>query len=213
MKEEYEKPKILSLGGIASAQYPQPHYHNETDKGNKIVHYHITQEGHIYSSTDPRLPKCTKLWDHRKPRLDTKEKKDEIKKRQKKQKEKDPERKKLQALEQVGHATYEYDCHGKTFGCKKIWINNDQVQKILDDGGFKKVEGKAKVGDIVVYKKNSMIIHTGIVHRVDEKGKVVKVQSKWGLGPDWIHDPNDVPPGYGTWTVCRKSKSGKPCCQ
>ncbi|MFQ6120454.1 MAG: hypothetical protein ACE5KE_11285 [Methanosarcinales archaeon] len=80
MKEEYEKPKILSLGGIASAQYPQPHYHNETDKGRKIKHYHLTQEGHISSSDDPRLPKCTKMWDLPGwPRLDTDEKKKERK--------------------------------------------------------------------------------------------------------------------------------------
>lgn len=182
-----------------------PPHKLKTEKSREVEHYHITQEGHIEASSDPLLPPSTLMWElPRWPRLDSKEKKDEIKEGQKRQKREDSKRKDLQNLEQVGNPTYEYNCHGKTFDNKRCWINDDQVRIILEDNGYKKVEGKAQVGDIVVYKINELITHTGIVHKVDDEGKVVKVQSKWGLGGDWIHDPDDVP-GYGKWTVYRKS--------
>jgi RHS repeat-associated protein len=55
------------------------------------------------------------------------------------------------------------DCHGKTFGDNKIWINDDQVQTILDnDDNYlnTSVEGLA---DIVVFKdKTGKIVHSAV---------------------------------------------------
>ena len=91
-----------------------------------------------------------------------------------------------------------YDCHGWTFTCGKKWINNDQVQKILDDNGYSETT-KPKVGDVAVYKdSNGNITHTGVVREVDENGNVVDVESKWGAYGRYDHKPGDVPPEYGT---------------
>ena len=102
-------------------------------------------------------------------------------------------------VEQTGPPTDDYDCHGWTFTNGAKWIDDDQVQKILDDNGYTKV-AKPKVGDLVVYKDaDGNIRHTGIVRKVDpETGEVTKVESKWGRYGRYKHAPNDVPSSYGT---------------
>ena len=103
-----------------------------------------------------------------------------------------------------------YDCHGLTFKSSKLRIDNPGVQKILDDQGWKPpADGKAKVGDIVVYRKDGAITHSGTVTAVDDAGKVTQVLSKWGSLGIYKHAPDDVPHGqaafagadYGTFTV------------
>lgn len=103
-----------------------------------------------------------------------------------------------------------YDCHGLTFKSGKQFINNDQVQKIIDDQGWKPpANGKAQKGDIVVYRKGGSITHSGIVEDVDNAGNVTKVRSKWGPWGEYVHAPDDVPKGqaqfggvdYGAPTV------------
>lgn len=52
-----------------------------------------------------------------------------------------------------GAATPEIDCgsncHGTTFAKGKLWINNDQVQTLLDHDGYEKTDSKEK-GDVSV---------------------------------------------------------------
>ena len=52
------------------------------------------------------------------------------------------------------------DCHGYTFTDNNLWINDDQVEKILyNDNYFRNVEeGDA---DIVVFKKAGGVVHSG----------------------------------------------------
>ena len=63
-------------------------------------------------------------------------------------------------------------------------------------------------GDVVVYRNKDsigqdgkpLIQHTGIVAAVN--GSIVtKIVSKWGDGALYEHDPDDVLPAYGTWSV------------
>jgi hypothetical protein len=93
-----------------------------------------------------------------------------------------------------------YNCHGLTFKSSKLAIANDQVQKILDDQGWKPAaNGKAAVGDIVIYKKDGAITHSGIVTKVDAAGSVTQVMSKWGPWGVYLHAPNDVPHGQAVF--------------
>jgi len=102
-----------------------------------------------------------------------------------------------------------YDCHGWTFACGSKWINNDQVQKILDDNGYTQVTRPA-VGDIVVYRDaDGNITHTGLVRAVDSNGNVTVVESKWGRLGRYRHAPNDVPPSYGTPSYYRTQRQGR----
>jgi hypothetical protein len=97
---------------------------------------------------------------------------------------------------QTGKPTDSYDCHGLPFTGSARWINNDQVQKILDDNGYAKRDaGKVQVGDLVVYR-NGGIRHTGIVTKV-AGGNAVEIESKWGRAGQYKHRPQDVPASYG----------------
>ncbi|MBU0700928.1 PAAR domain-containing protein [bacterium] len=104
-------------------------------------------------------------------------------------------------VQQVAPASDEYDCHGFTFTDGEGWINNNQVQNILDDNGYEQV-GHGQVqpvqsGDSVVYRDaNGEITHTGIVRGVDGSGNPNRIESKWGSMPQYEHAPQDVPPGY-----------------
>lgn len=101
----------------------------------------------------------------------------------------------------VANPTNEYDCHGLTFKNGALWINNDQVQRILDDQGWMVAPaGMQNVGDIVVYKKDGKITHTGLVQQ-SQNGNATKIDSKWGAMGRYIHDPTDVPNSYGTPTI------------
>ena len=50
------------------------------------------------------------------------------------------------------------DCHGNTFADNKIWINNDQVQTLLDNDGY--LSSSEGLADIAVFKKNGKIVHS-----------------------------------------------------
>jgi hypothetical protein len=45
------------------------------------------------------------------------------------------------------------DCHGTTFASGQVWINNDQVGKIIKGDGYRQVTGdeKAQAGDVLIY--------------------------------------------------------------
>ena len=113
------------------------------------------------------------------------------------------------AVTQVCPASDSYDCHGYTFACGLKWINDDQVQKILDDNCYKAVAaGGVMVGDIVVYCRNGKITHTGKVTAVDANGNATEITSKWGRLPKFKHPPMTVPGSYGTPKYRRSKRMG-----
>lgn len=84
------------------------------------------------------------------------------------------------------------DCHGLTFADGEYWINNDQVQTILDDEYTEVKNEPARVGDVVVYydskvdengnpKEGGNIVHSATVTAVDEKGNVTEVSGIGGI--------------------------------
>jgi len=94
--------------------------------------------------------------------------------------------------------TDSYDCHGWTFTGGSDWINDDQVQQILNDNGYQSVElGAVLVGDLVIYRHEGNITHSGVVTEVDENGMPILIESKWGRLGRYLHAPDRVPPNYG----------------
>lgn len=122
-------------------------------------------------------------------------------------------------IEQIGHPTREYNCHGLTFDQRRSWIDtvedplfvNIEIKKILQENWYqsqgKRSKEKAKVDDIIVYRTQTEteIIHTGIVIEVDKNGKVKKVQSKWGGKGEYKHHP-DLSPYGENWEIYRKAR-------
>ena len=65
------------------------------------------------------------------------------------------------------------------------------------------------IGDIVVYRLNGEITHSGVISEVGSDHKTVtKVTSKWGTGSLYEHDPLDVPKSYGSWTAYHTLREG-----
>ena len=105
----------------------------------------------------------------------------------------------LDKVEQVAPPSDRYDCHGWVFTGGEKWINNDQVQQIIDDNGYIIIPpGAVEVGDLVIYRDDEgNITHSGVVTAVDENGQPTQIESKWGSLGRYLHGPGDVPDSYG----------------
>ncbi|MCX7112849.1 MAG: hypothetical protein NTX45_22565, partial [Proteobacteria bacterium] len=74
------------------------------------------------------------------------------------------------------------DCHGVTFTNGEYWINDTEVDKILDKGGYKPTS-QPQTGDILVYREGKAVVHSVTVTKVDALGKVTEVSGLGGLEP------------------------------
>jgi len=85
-----------------------------------------------------------------------------------------------------------YSCHGWTFAEGRCHIPSDEVEKILHDNGYRRVE-PPRVGDVIVYLDDQdRIIHSGVVRYRDKSGLVL-VESKWDLLGRYLHRPENQP--------------------
>jgi RHS repeat-associated protein len=91
------------------------------------------------------------------------------------------------------------DCHGTTFANGQVWINNDQVGKLIKGDGYS-MTSNPQVGDVGVYTQNGKLSSTD--HSVSVlslgAGGVSTVGSKGGITPYTVttpgkgwYDPND----------------------
>jgi hypothetical protein len=80
------------------------------------------------------------------------------------------------------------DCHGSTFAGGQVWINNDQVGKLLSHSGFKQTDSSA-AGNVGVYT-----VGGSVVHSVTSVGSG-NVYSKGGITPGGVVSAG---PGPGT---------------
>ena len=99
-----------------------------------------------------------------------------------------------------------YDCHGYTFLGGAAWINDTEVDAILHDNGYL-VTTTPAVGDIVIYRRNGEVTHSGVITAVSG-GKVTRINSKWGRLGLYSHAPQDVPATYGTFTPWHSERAG-----
>lgn len=92
-----------------------------------------------------------------------------------------------------------YNCWGFTFNPRQCWITSgNDVQNILNDNCISVQDGSIQVGDVICYRLDGGITHTGRVHSVDGSGHAVLIRSKWGNWGEYLHSPLNVPDIYGT---------------
>ena len=102
--------------------------------------------------------------------------------------------------------TASYNCFGLVFACRRACVMDDSVNVILRDDGYRPLgRGELPVaGDIVIYYEDGRPEHVGVVIELRELGnlKIPIVISKWGPGPEYIHNVMRTPYGldYKYWT-------------
>jgi RHS repeat-associated protein len=86
---------------------------------------------------------------------------------------------------------HDTDCHGLTFAEGQVWINDEEVPKIMDS---KKGDGYSEtttpaVGDVIVYydvdsKNRAKVVHSATITAVDAQGNVTAVSGLGGIDPE-----------------------------
>lgn len=99
----------------------------------------------------------------------------------------DPNRVVLASAARLAPPTGRYNCHGLVFASRRARIppveTDVDIDEVLDRDGYRRVrDGGAQVGDVVAYRLEDEIEHTGFVSRVERVGSaaVVFVWSAWG---------------------------------
>lgn len=79
-----------------------------------------------------------------------------------------------------------YNCHGWTFARGRRALDISEVQMLLNNGLYRKVE-YPESGDIVIYyDSQGDICHSGVVKATGNNGFVL-VESKWGSAGRFLH--------------------------
>jgi hypothetical protein len=73
------------------------------------------------------------------------------------------------------------NCHGLTFLAGEYWMMDDQIEKVLRDDGWSKIDiSEVKPGDVAIYRElQGKIVHSAKVVGQDARGRVL-VNSKNG---------------------------------
>jgi len=108
----------------------------------------------------------------------------------------------------VAEATIVYNAHGQLFDASNSWINNDQVQQILDDDYFS--PPLPSYGDLAVYRQDGVIRHAGMIVGMGFDA-VSQVWGKWGSTGEYRHAPGDVPVVYGAPSYFRRVGAPPTC--
>jgi hypothetical protein len=97
------------------------------------------------------------------------------------------------------------NCHGWVFTGGRFQVGGNEVAIILKENGYQAITDP-RPGDLVVYRENDSITHTGVIRYVAD-GQPILVESKWGNLGVYIH-PIDQSL-YGTdYTIYRSSRNG-----
>lgn len=93
----------------------------------------------------------------------------------------------LASASRLSPPTGRYNCHGLVFASRRAHIppveTDVDVDELLARDGYQRVRGSGpQVGDVVAYRLEDEIEHTGFVSRVEHVGTtpVVFVWSAWG---------------------------------
>jgi cell wall-associated NlpC family hydrolase len=102
-------------------------------------------------------------------------------------------------------ATDQSNCHGWVFTGGQYWLNGESVEQILADNNYTEVTDP-RPGDVVIYRNERGISHTGIVRYV-AKGQIPLVESKWAWMGVFLH-PVDKSPYDKDYTFYRSPRNG-----
>jgi hypothetical protein len=82
------------------------------------------------------------------------------------------------------------NCFGWIFGEGRYWLDNDQVEIILNENGYGLV-ATAMPGDLAVYRDDQQRIHhTAVVRAICDDGTIL-VEGKWGWMGVYLHRLTD----------------------
>ncbi len=97
-----------------------------------------------------------------------------------------------------------YNCVGLVFASRRTVIDCKHLATILTDDGYKKItREEVEVGDVVVYARDGIAQHVGIIYRLPEQLPGVLllsdmwVLSQWGENGEYLHKLDEVPTIYG----------------
>lgn len=97
------------------------------------------------------------------------------------------------------------NCHGGVFTSGQHMLWRDGVDRILEDNGYQ-VCSVPQAGDLIIYRNaTGEILHTGQVKLAVLNG--VMIESKWGLGKWFLHDPA-MQPYSSRYDYYRSSRHG-----
>ncbi len=99
-----------------------------------------------------------------------------------------------------------YNCHGWVFTAGRFALRSEDVELILEDNQYTKVD-EPQPGDLIIYRDDQgRILHTGLVRSVIA-GEIVLIESKWGPLGRFLHGPEDQPWGEN-YTYYRSLRPG-----
>jgi hypothetical protein len=96
------------------------------------------------------------------------------------------------------NSNYPYNCVGMIFAARRAWIEIDHIYDIFKHDGYTRIDrSKIMEGDIVLYLRDGQPQHVGVIIFIDRALNNVKVLSKWGYQPEFVHLIDDVPNIFG----------------
>jgi hypothetical protein len=101
-------------------------------------------------------------------------------------------------------SAYPYNCIGMIFAFRRAWIEPEHLSRLLVEDGYRKIDLSALMpGDVVVYEDKGQPAHVALVISIEYIGRTpsVRVISKWGGEPEYIHFMENVPDRCGRPTA------------
>lgn len=108
-----------------------------------------------------------------------------------------------------------YNCVGVVFASRRTHVDCEHLDMILQDDGYRLISQKSAIeGDVVVYRKDGIPLHVGIIYELQDlsfarDGSQIElwVLSQWGQDGEYIHKLREVSTLYGDqlefWTERR----------
>lgn len=102
--------------------------------------------------------------------------------------------------------TSKYNCMGLVFATRRTIVPIDHISMFLEDDGYSQVTRDGVIeGDIVIYVRDGLAQHVGLVHQLqdvspqhDRSIVQIWVLSQWGDDGEYFHKIDEVPYLYGT---------------
>lgn len=119
------------------------------------------------------------------------------------------------AAQQLSEPTGRYNCHGLVFASRRTNIPPPgmpgySIDELLRADGYVRATPPVSVGDVVVYRGDTGVEHTGVVCRVDflvvGGNPVPIIWSMWGGLGEFVHAEGNTPYGERVeyWRIKRK---------
>ena len=115
----------------------------------------------------------------------------------------------LRALERKGRkvigirsiSDHMYNCVGMIFASRRAWIETKHLYELFAEDGYNRVSEREIVpGDLVVYTRNEVPTHVGLIMSILRQGSNLEnltILSKWGKEAELLHAVEVVPEMYG----------------